>query len=301
MDKQSIRNDSLSIGAGIVTYYLTKNLCFQTRKAIFSRLHPRITEDRIEPLRKSIDELIKNEHFDYQKISIIDASTPEYAKIRQKGLRAYLFSLKRKIVSTKNPIKKIKLANRHKREISENKKWLELLAQGANGRYIDTPGNKQIEVNMKKGIHIFFHEAGHAIDFSKPYLKNMFKNNKNKHLIKIPIFATLITALTTPKNKENKNFLDKMDSFVKKHCAFIAPLGLLPMMVCESSANFRGQLLAKKYAQADLKLLTKSHLYSMASYWTLPLVAGLSVWAACKVKDKVAEKLKSSDPKTLKS
>lgn len=301
MNKQTIRNESLSIGAGVGTYYLSKELGLLSRKAIFLPIKVKVPENRIQPLKNSIDELIKSENFSQKQIKIVDASTPEYIESFQKGHRIKLFSLKRNIVSTKNPIKKLILLNKHRIQNKNHKAWLKMLEEGTNGYYTNAIGNKQIVANMKKGAHLFFHEAGHAIDYLNPYIERLFNGNKNKHLVRLPIFAALITALTTPENKQNKNFFDKIDSFIKKHCGILATLGFLPMMACETSANFRGQILAKKYAPSDLKLITKTHLYSLASYWTLPLIAGISVWTANKVKEKVFQKLKTSDPKTLKS
>lgn len=298
MDKKTIRNNSISIGTGIGTYYLTKHLGFRTVKTVLSPLRPKIPENRVEPLRQSINELIKNEQLDKINIRFVDTSNPQYIEACNKNNNKKLFSIKRKIVSTKNPIKKLKLLYVYSKQKRNTKIENELL-EGTNGCYINFL--KKIIVNMKKIPHAFFHEAGNAIDYTNPFLEKLFKYNKNKKLLRFPIFATLLTALVTPANKENKTITDKINSFVKKHCGILATLGFLPMMVCETSANLKGQFLAKKYAHADLKLLTKSHMHSLVSYWALPLIAGISVWTANKVKDKIAQNLKHSDPKTLKS
>lgn len=301
MDKQTIRNDAISIGAGTGVYFLSKRLGFQSVKTTLQPLRVKAPQDRIEPLKCSINELIRQEQLDRIDIRFFDMSKPENIALNKKSHNAKLFSIKRKIVSTKNPIKKFILFNKYKETEKMQTHWIQSMIEGLNGCYVNKPKNKRIEINLEKGPHIFFHEAGHAIDYTKPYLEKIFSSYKKKNVLRLPIVAALLTALVTPENKECKNYSDKINSFVKKHCGILATIGYLPMMACETSANIRGQLLAKKYAPADLKLLTKTHLYSLACYWSKPLVIWLSVWAANKARDKVAQKLKHSDQVTSKS
>ena len=67
--------------------------------------------------------------------------------------------------------------------------------------------------------------------------------------------------------------------------------GAIPLVASEASANLHGEKLAAKYLDKNLRhITTKSHMYSILGYLTVPLIAYCSTRAASHIRDIVVNK-----------
>ena len=89
---------------------------------------------------------------------------------------------------------------------------------------------------------------------------------------------------TKPQHLEEKKGLNDK---IKDHCGLLSAICFLPMSIEEGIANIGGVKLAKKAGVTGelLKKVQKANKISLISYSSLPIIAGLSIWTANKIKD----------------
>ncbi|MCM1338925.1 MAG: hypothetical protein NC191_04580 [Muribaculaceae bacterium] len=291
MEKKNLINTSISAGAGLGTYYAAKELANYPINKIIKATKINLTDEQIARMDKAVRELACKEDFKAKGIKVADASTDKYLTKATEGYNKHLEELRNRIDSTKNPFKKLQLMWKRNRYRKFGVMKMESYHKAENACYM--ANEKTILVNMKKGINMFFHEAGHAMDFLNPALQEFFLLGKNKNLTKRFPLLTLGTALLMPPVKKDTTIPDeKVIAFFKKYCGAIATLGFIPLVASETSANLNAQKFVKRYAdKIDLKTLTKTHIRSAASYWGSVIILGLIVHLANKTGDKVREHL----------
>lgn len=179
----------------------------------------------------------------------------------------------------------------------ENKEVL----KGKNASFNWGIGNKKVYINTKNGMHMFPHELGHALNhriLGKCGQRIVYGVLRNRKVSGNMLRLTLLTSLLVNNKKERKNndssnIIIRGIHFIKDHCGKLAFLALTPLVIEEGMASVNGQRMSKKYFDKDImKIITKSHLHSFASYLRFPVTAAISMYAANIVRDIAYKKIK---------
>lgn len=307
--KENIQT-SVGIGAGIGTYHASRRLIHKMNKKIFSSLETPLTEEQIDTFNKAGNEIYQK-YFKEQGIKIFDISKEDYNKLFNEKYENINSYYDKKIEQTKNPIRKFFLKYQKKKSLKAAKALDKETVRGKNAYYrevsrmVDKNGikklkkDKKIIINMEKTPVYLFHELGHAKNFMDTRLsiamKSLWKNSIFQR--NATIFLLTTSLLTKPEtnndvtaNKEHKNPLYPLGLFIKNNCGKLMTMILLPSVLEEGLASLNGQKMGKEVLKGkDLNVLTKSHLKSFAGYSAWAAGAGIAVYLANKVRDKIAE------------
>lgn len=307
--KENIQT-SVGIGAGIGTYHASKNLIHKVNKKIFSSLDTSLTKEQIDTFSKAGNEIYQK-YFKEQGIKIFDISKEDYNKLFNEKYENINSYYDKKIEQTKNPIRKFFLKYQKKKSLKAAKALDKETVRGKNAYYrevsrmVDENGikklkkDKKIIINMEKTPIYLFHELGHAKNFMdtrlsiamKSVWKNsIFQRNATIFLLTTSLLTKPETNKDTAANKEHKNPLYPLGLFIKNNCGKLMTLILVPTVLEEGLASLNGQKMGKEVLKGkDLNVLTKSHLKSFAGYSAWAAGAGIAVYLANKVRDKIAE------------
>lgn len=307
--KENIQT-SVGIGAGIGTYHASRRLIHRMNKKIFSSLDTSLTKEQIDTFSKAGNEIYQK-YFKEQGIKIFDISKEDYNKLFNEKYENINSYYDKKIEQTKNPIRKFFLKYQKKKSLKAAKALDKETVRGKNAYYrevsrmVDENGikklkkDKKIIINMEKTPIYLFHELGHAKNFMDTRLsiamKSVWKNSIFQRNAAIFLLAT--SLLTKPEtshnaaaNKEHKNPLYPLGLFIKNNCGKLMTLILVPTVLEEGLASLNGQKMGKEVLKGkDLNVLTKSHLKSFAGYSAWAARAGIAVYLANKVRDKISE------------
>ena len=246
-----------------------------------------------------------------QGLKIFDISKEDYNKLFNEKYENINSYYDKKIEQTKNPIRKFFLKYQKKKSLKATKALDKETIRGKNAYYrevsrmVNENGikklkkDKKIIINMEKTPIYLFHELGHAKNFMDTRLsiamKSLWKNSIFQR--NATIFLLTTSLLTKPEtnndvtaNKEHKNPLYPLGLFIKNNCGKLMTMILLPSVLEEGLASLNGQKMGKEVLKGkDLNVLTKSHLKSFAGYSAWAAGAGIAVYLANKVRDKIAE------------
>ena len=153
--------------------------------------------------------------------------------------------------------------------------------------------NKKILINTDKISIAGFHEAGHAL--------NDLKGISGKLLSKMRWPGRAVAGLmgyvalfqrTKPKEAPR----DKMD-FIKDNCGKIAFVSMLPTVLEEGMASYKGVKLARKTGLAEplIKNMKKLYAKALLTYAGHAVVAGLAVGASSMIMDYFSRPKKIKD------
>ncbi len=307
--KENIQT-SVGIGAGIGTYHASRRLIHKMNKKIFSSLETPLTKEQIDTFNKAGNEIYQK-YFKEQGLKIFDISKEDYNKLFNEKYENINSYYDKKIEQTKNPIRKFFLKYQKKKSLKATKALDKETIRGKNAYYrevsrmVNENGikklkkDKKIIINMEKTPIYLFHELGHAKNFMDTRLsiamKSLWKNSIFQR--NATIFLLTTSLLTKPEtnndvtaNKEHKNPLYPLGLFIKNNCGKLMTMILLPSVLEEGLASLNGQKMGKEVLKGkDLNVLTKSHLKSFAGYSAWAAGAGIAVYLANKVRDKIAE------------
>lgn len=307
--KENIQT-SVGIGAGIGTYHASRRLIHKMNKKIFRSIETPLTKEQIDTFNKTGNEIYQK-YFKEQGLKIFDVSKEDYNKLFNEKYENINSYYDKKIEQTKNPIRKFFLKYQKKKSLKAAKALDKETVRGKNAYYrevsrmVDENGikklkkDKKIIINMEKTPVYLFHELGHAKNFMDTRLsiamKSVWKNSIFQRNAAIFLLAT--SLLTKPEtshnaaaNKEHKNPLYPLGLFIKNNCGKLMTLILVPTVLEEGLASLNGQKMGKEVLKGkDLNVLTKSHLKSFAGYSAWAAGAGIAVYLANKVRDKIAE------------
>ena len=153
---------------------------------------------------------------------------------------------------------------------------------GQNAAY--DPFYNKIILNTDKMSSAGFHELGHAMNAlkSKYGVKYLAKLRAPGYLIAGLMEYFAIFSRTKPKDAP-KNVID----IIEDNCGKIAFLAMLPTVIEEGVASYRGIKLAKKAGVSDtlLKSMKKIYLKAHTTYSGKAVLGGLAVYASRKIMD----------------
>ena len=156
------------------------------------------------------------------------------------------------------------------------------VGQGLNAYY--SPSAKEIVLNTQKASISGFHELGHAM--------NNLKSKTGKFLQKLrgPGYAVagLMGSFALLNRQKPKGEKRNLIEVITDNCGKIAFAAMLPTVIEESMASYKGVQMAKKagLGEVAVKNLKKFYGKALLSYAGYALVTGLSVFAASKIMDK---------------
>ena len=164
-----------------------------------------------------------------------------------------------------------------------------------------------------------FHELGHAMNrhtskFGKflqgirlDVIKQIRQQNaqnifRGMPLIKIPVAGRILGAIAGTiglvsvfKNKKAtgekpKGFFDKITTFIKNNVGKLTFLTMLPIVLEEGLASYKGEKFAAKFLKPDLlKKVKLTNRLGLATYLTGAILAGLAARVAVNVRDRIAQ------------
>lgn len=153
---------------------------------------------------------------------------------------------------------------------------------GLNAAY--DPEYRKVIINTDKMSAAGFHELGHALNAlkSKYGIKYLAKLRRPGYAIACLMEYFAIFSRTKPKDAP-RNAID----VVEDNCGKIAFLAMLPTVIEEAVASFRGINLAKKSGINDAMIKSMKNIYLKAhtTYSGKAVLGGLAVYASRKIMD----------------
>ncbi len=156
------------------------------------------------------------------------------------------------------------------------------IGKGFNACFV--PATKEIHLNKNLASISGFHELGHAINNMKPGIGRLLqKLRKPGYTIAALMGTVALFSRSKPKDAE-RNPLE----FVQDNCGKIAFAAMLPTVIEESMASYKGIQAAKKAGLTKplVNNLKKFYGKALLSYAGYALVTGISVFAASKIMEK---------------
>lgn len=156
------------------------------------------------------------------------------------------------------------------------------IAQGLNACYI--PSRKEILLNTEKATISGFHELGHAMNHLDSKVGKLLQKCRKPGLA-LAAFMGSFALISRNKPKDSKRDLKDV---ILDNSGKIAFLGVLPTIIEESMASYKGVQIAKKSGLSEplAKNLKKIYGKALMSYAGYGLLAGLSVYVTSKIMEK---------------
>ena len=156
------------------------------------------------------------------------------------------------------------------------------IGKGFNACFI--PATKEICLNKNLATISGFHELGHAMNNMKPGIGRFLqKLRKPGYTIAALMGTVALFSRSKPKDAE-RNPLD----FVQDNCGKIAFAAMLPTVIEESMASYKGVQAAKKAGLAKplIQNLKKFYGKALLSYGGYAVITGVATFAASKIMEK---------------
>ncbi len=165
---------------------------------------------------------------------------------------------------------------------AQNEKVSMDLKLGYNAAY--DPVNNKIIINTDKISAAGFHELGHAMN----ELKSKF-GSKYLAMLTFPgyLVAGLMEYFAIFSRKKPEGAPRSPVDYIEDNCGKIAFLAMMPTVIEEAVASYRGINLAKKAGISDslLKSMKKIYFKAHATYSGKAVLGGLAVYASRKIMD----------------
>lgn len=295
MDKKNNIIDTVTgIGAGYAVYRYAPNPMFQLRIKLSKKyLDTPLSDSEISAFKQIGNDLFE-QRFKPLGYNLVDVARPENFGYGTKQLEELTKAYDDYIAASKNFIQRACRKYLKNYYVRDYKLTDSAVLQGTNAYYAGK--SKTFVLNMDKKPVYLFHEMGHAINAQNPLLKEVSSVYKNPIVRKFWLTAILATSLLTNKKtkeelEQSNNPFAKVNQFVKKNCGILAGLLLLPAVVEECLANVQGQKLAQSIVPKEMmKRVTKTHLHSAIGYVLGAVFAGLAMYLANFVRDKIVHK-----------
>ncbi len=156
------------------------------------------------------------------------------------------------------------------------------VGKGLNAYF--TPQGKQIVLNMEKASISGFHELGHAMNNMKGGFGRFLQKLRGPGYTVAGLMASVALLARKKPKGEKRNAFD----VVQDNCGKIAFAAMLPTVIEESMASYKGVQAARKAGLAEpiIKNLKKFYGKALLSYGGYALIAGLATYAASKITEK---------------
>ena len=156
------------------------------------------------------------------------------------------------------------------------------VGKGLNAYF--NPKDKQIVLNTKKASIAGFHELGHAMNNLKSKTGNLLQKMRKPGYA---IAGLMGSVALFSRSKPEEAPQDTKD-FIMDNCGKIAFIAMLPTVIEETMASYKGVKMAKQAGLADgaVQNLKKFYGKALLSYGGYALITGLSVFAASKIMEK---------------
>ncbi|MBQ4115686.1 hypothetical protein IJD34_09830 [bacterium] len=153
------------------------------------------------------------------------------------------------------------------------------VARGLNAFY--TPDAKQVFLNADKATIAGFHELGHAMNHLKSKTGKFLQSFRRPGYAIAGLMGTVALFSRSKPKDAKRNVFD----FVQDNCGKIAFAAMLPTVIEESMASYKGIKLAKQAGLSDalVKNLRKFYGKALLSYGGYALLIGFSTFIASKI------------------
>ena len=153
------------------------------------------------------------------------------------------------------------------------------IKKGFNACYV--PDAKVVMLNADKATISGFHELGHAMNHLNSKFGRFLQKLRKPGYVIAGLMGTVALLSRNKPEGEKRNFKD----FIQDNCGKIAFLSLIPTVIEETMASYKGIKLAKEngLSQALVKNLKKFYGKALLSYGGYALVTGLGVFVASKI------------------
>lgn len=189
--------------------------------------------------------------------------------------------------SVPNWIKKIPVLNKFS-EI-QMKGMKSSIVNGNNACF--APKINKIFVNSEKMAYASFHEMGHALNkHTKGIGKILAKTRQPAAILSAVALLTAICKRKKVDGEKPKGIIDKTTTFIKDNCGKLAFLGMLPTVLEEGLASYKGAKLAKEVlSEKNYKLMNKFHGKAWLTYAALAVGTTAATIIASKVRDSLTK------------
>ncbi|MBQ7450894.1 hypothetical protein IJS77_05695 [bacterium] len=253
------------------------------------KINRSVAKDSVEILNKAGDKILRESGLADKGVKIF-RTLPEDMKLQ---------------LSMGNPFKYV--FPKIPKKLDKFLKLLNPVYQTKLGRnaFFDFTNNRVVATN--KIALSQFHELGHAMNHHNGGFGKLLQNLRLDLLKKTPvrkmpvvgtfavIAASVIGLVSVFKNKKAegekpKGIFDTVTTFIKNNVGKLTFLTMLPIVLEEGLASFKGEKAVKGLISNDLfKKVKLSNRIGLASYATLAVITGLGAYWASKIRDKIAQ------------
>lgn len=283
--------------AGVATSAATIPLSLVLMKQM-CKLNHSLTKDEVNILNKAGEEVLKNSGLEQKGVKIFRRFSP---------------SMKEALSKWDGCINTIPRKNKFLKKIRIILKELNPVRMSGRGKnaFFNTQNNEILAVD--KMALSQFHEIGHAMNkFGKGgnFLQNIRQDLISQkqmakafgQAIKIPLVGKIAAGIAATialvgifKNKKAegekpKGFFDKTTTFIKNNVGKLTFLTMLPMVLEEGLASFKGEKAVKGLINKDLfKKVKLTNRLGLATYAIAAAATGIGAYMASKIRDKIAQ------------
>ena len=154
------------------------------------------------------------------------------------------------------------------------------IGRGFNACFV--PKTKEIVLNKNLASISGFHELGHAMNNMKGGIGKILQKLRGPgYTIAGLMGSVALLTRNRPKEEEKGDFKD----FIQNNCGKIAFISMLPTVIEETMASYKGVKMARKAGLAEPLIKNLKNFYGKAllSYGGYALLTGFAVYATSKI------------------
>lgn len=271
----------LNIVGGVIVGGIVNKLINQPAQLISSiimyrmrNISKNLSKDEKLQLDKATIEMMKKTGLENRGVAIIKSTSENYSDIFDIMLKELDNSILKYLPK---PLKK--------RIAASNANQFKF---GVNACY--TNYSKKIILPEKDLNLSVFHEAGHAINDNFTNVGRFLQKSRRLSMLALPMAVIALFKTKKDVNEKNKNFLDKITTFIKENIGKLTFIAFLPILLEEGLATLRGNKFAKEFLSPDLaKKVSKSNALGFLTYFLTATSSSLGIYLANKVKDSIVK------------
>lgn len=241
----------------------------------------RLNEDEFSQFQNAIAKTLEDSGLKAKGVSVIKATEENADEVKQ--LLQQLF--------TSNPFGKF--CKKEQIETLVKRKFKDIF-DGNQSCYIDK--FKKIILPEKGLSLLFFHEAGHAMNYNFSKIGKLLKNCRYLEFFIAPIALIALFKDKKDPDEKPKNNFDKATTFIKNNAGKLTFAAFLPKLIDEGLASIKGYNLAKKALSPELvKKVAKTNILAFLTYLSSAVFGSLGIYLSVKVRDKLIDEERSSN------